>query len=482
MFRLVASLSERALVIFLPRMLGTVCAIGGLLLQHGGENVRAWMRRGCGGLGRPQCAPHAAIKRSESAGARAETLRGHAEGATGPIVDPPTARGAHGAATDPMSGTKPQPGRTMLVRRPRAPIEAHCGKDGVDREGLSARHVREGDPGEPGQRGAESKRGCVALGLPMGGRRWGSGGFVGIDQGRKGAEDALDCLSAGRARLLGKIRACEGLGAREDLCRPVISLQRFGHGCWTGWDARVPRRRSGARSALPSDHSAEKAPARHACHIAHPVVEREMHVIQRLVHGLNRFDRHRDQRLPMAEETAAPADVLRRTQRRRHQPITLQPLPPSTIEAICCRASRHVLDVAGIDQGDCKPAGLKHLKQRNPVHPCRFHDNGGDATGGQPIGQTREVTRQGAQFLDRLGIAIGGDADPMLLSPHIDAGGMRMDHGHHLGRGRILLAFFRHTFLQSGAERGEHEKTGRLLSKDTIVGGARRVPILFHLD
>jgi hypothetical protein len=54
-----------------------------------------------------------------------------------------------------------------------------------------------------------------------------------------------------------------------------------------------------------------------------------------------------------------------------------------------------------------------------------------------------------------LGIALGGDADPMLLSSPIDVSGMRMADGHVLGRGLVLLAFFGPTWLQSGAEQGE---------------------------
>jgi hypothetical protein len=93
-----------------------------------------------------------------------------------------------------------------------------------------------------------------------------------------------------------------------------------------------------------------------------------------------------------------------------------------------------------------------------------------------------QVTGKRAKFLDRLGIAIGGDADPMLLSSHVDASGMRMDDGHILGRGVVLLAFFGHTFLQSGVGSGEHGQTGCLLSKDTIGGGALRAASLFHLE
>ena len=42
-----------------------------------------------------------------------------------------------------------------------------------------------------------------------------------------------------------------------------------------------------------------------------------MYLIQRLWHVLNTLDRHLDEMLPMAEEAAEPANVLRRPKRRR---------------------------------------------------------------------------------------------------------------------------------------------------------------------
>ena len=130
---------------------------------------------GCGRrrFGWPQCAAHTAKKRPKRAGARAETLRGHAQGATGAILDPPTARGEHCAATDLIIGTASQPGGTMLVCGPCMPIEADFCEDDRDRWGLSPRHVREIDAGDPVEMGPEIKGGCVSLGAPMRGRRRG---------------------------------------------------------------------------------------------------------------------------------------------------------------------------------------------------------------------------------------------------------------------------------------------------------------------
>ena len=85
-----------------------------------------------------------------------------------------------------------------------------------------------------------------------------------------------------------------------------------------------------------------------------------------------------------------------------------------------------------------------------------------------------QVTGKRTTFLDRLGITIRGHTDPVCLSSHINAGGMRVDEGHMLKGGCGLLGFLSHTFLQSGGEREEQGKTRLLLRKDTRGGGERR--------
>ena len=102
---------------------------------YGREFCQFMGRRG-GGFGWPQFAPQAAKKRPQRAGARAETLRGHAQGATGTILDPSTTRGQYFATTDLIVRTEAQPGRTMFVGRPFMPIEAHLGEDNMDRGSL----------------------------------------------------------------------------------------------------------------------------------------------------------------------------------------------------------------------------------------------------------------------------------------------------------------------------------------------------------
>jgi hypothetical protein len=362
----------------------------------------------------------------------------------------------------------------MLVGRPWMPRAAPLGADERDRWGLSPWHVGEVDAGDPGERGPESPGGCVALRAPRRGRRRGEGRRRRIDEGIAEAEAALDVLLAVGEVLLGTVRQRESLGARADLCRAVIPLQRCGHGVLSGLKARGTRRRPALRSAFSRHHGAEKTPAGDPGHSTHHVVQVERPVLQRLVHGLHRLDGHLEQMVAMAAEPAEPANVLRRTQRRRPHAIRRQLVAPPTITASRCRAARDMRDVTSLDQGDRTPAGLEHVQEREPGHPGGCHGDCGATTGRSPVRQTRHVTGNGAQCLDRLGIASGGDTDPMLCSPHLDAGGMRRKEGQVVGSGRVLLAFCGQRVLQSGEERGEQGKTGILPSKDTMGEGARQ--------
>jgi len=296
--------------------------------------------------------------------------------------------------------------------------------------------------------------------------------LVGIDLGIQGAEDARDCLIAGRDVLLGQVRECEGWCERADLFGAVIPLQRFGHGVCTGLHTIVPRLGSGPRVARPSHHRAENAQACHPGQITHDMVQGEMHLSQRRWPRLPRLHGHPDQMFPMAEQTAEWAQVLRRPKRRCQQALGLQLLAPSTVEAIRFRAPRHLGDVARIDEGDLKASGLQNLEEWDPVYPGGCHHDGRHPTGRSPGGEPRQVAGQRAQCLDGLGIASGGDTDPRRFRPPSDASGMRRDERHIFGGGWMLLAFFRPMGLQSGVE-GESKESfcARILLEEAHCEG-----------
>src|SRR5262249_39736151 len=77
------------------------------MFEHVIDNCSQLVGGGCRGFGRPEFTPHPAKKGSEIAGAGTETLGRHAQGATGAILHPSTARGEHFATADLIVRTEP---------------------------------------------------------------------------------------------------------------------------------------------------------------------------------------------------------------------------------------------------------------------------------------------------------------------------------------------------------------------------------------
>jgi hypothetical protein len=313
---LLAEGPELTLRIVVPIRLGAAFPRGRLLLYPVREHCGALMGCGGRGCGWPQCAAHAAREGAESARTLPQTRRRHASGATGPLWAPSTARREPCAAPHPVVRPAPYPGGPRCVRRPFPPLEAPCGEDGVDRQGWEARHVGQRHTGAPVQRSAESTRGLGALRWSMG-CRWGrAGGGITSNQGRNGAEDPCAFLSAGRHGRRGNSREGQGLGERAAMRRALIPRERLAHDVRTGGAALGSIRCAGPRVARSRPARAEQAEACHAWHIPQHMVQGPLHVVPRLVPGLQMFDRHLAQMVAMAAATAELADGLRRTQRR----------------------------------------------------------------------------------------------------------------------------------------------------------------------
>jgi hypothetical protein len=236
-----ASWSALTLVRFGHRLLGPACPLGCFGFAQMGEHWRPCLGRGRGGLGWASWAAHAATKCPPRAGARAETLRGQAQGATGAMVAPPPARGAPCAAPELRIGTPAQPGGQRLVWGPLMPMEADRCEDARD-----------------------------------GGGR----GGVGSDQGSQRAQDARAFLSAGRALLVRQGLQRERGGERAAMFRPVSPRQRLGHRVCPGWQTRVAGRGEGPWSACSSPHGAEQAPARYPSPLTNDVRQVERHGIE----------------------------------------------------------------------------------------------------------------------------------------------------------------------------------------------------------
>jgi hypothetical protein len=225
------------------------------------------------------------------------------------------------------------------------------------------------------------------------------------------------------------------------MCRPVIPLNGLRHGLWTGWHAGVPTRRSGGGVVLASDDRAEQAHARHACDIAQHVMPGKRPLIQGRWPVLTLLGDPPEAMVAMAQETSELTQRLGRTQRRGTHALTRELWPPATITAIGLRASRDMLDVAGVDQGHRKATRLTPVQQRHPGDACRCHHHCGAPTGRQAVGKTRQSPEKGPQWLERVDIAVCRHTTPRRFSAPIDACGMGMHAGHVLGGRLGLLPF-----------------------------------------
>ena len=70
-------------------------------------------------------------------------------------------------------------------------------------------------------------------------------------------------------------------------------------------------------------------------------------------------------------------------------------------------ASRNIFYVVGVDQEDLESPRLQDLKQRNPVHPRRFHRYRLHVARLQPVRRRVQVFREGRKTPHRLRMSSG---------------------------------------------------------------------------
>ena len=115
------------------------------------------------------------------------------------------------------------------------------------------------------------------------------------------------------------------------------------------------------------------------------------------------------------------------------EPVGRQTLQPLAIEAIGCGSAGDTLGLAGSTQEHLPAPGFSQCKHRNPVDPGGCHGDGGDATVEEPVGQSVEGSREGAETAHGLGVASQGYGAPVLRLANVDASGVGMGNLEGLG-------------------------------------------------
>ena len=78
-------------------------------------------------------------------------------------------------------------------------------------------------------------------------------------------------------------------------------------------------------------------------------------------------------------------------------------------------------------QVDLEALRFQQLEQSNPVDTGGFQSDRLDAALLQPRDDLLKIGGVGAELADRVGVAVGGDADHMHVGMHIDSGRVRVD-------------------------------------------------------
>jgi hypothetical protein len=170
-------------------------------------------------------------------------------------------------------------------------------------------------------------------------------------------------------------------------------------------------------------------------------VELEVHLLEGLVNVLDVLGAAAQEHGALTEEASQQGDVGGRAEGAIEQAEGVELLDPLTVEHVSL-AARDVLHATGIDEADLEEAFFEDLEEGDPVDAGGLHGDGGDATGGEPVGEGVEVGGEGFEFADVLpmGIGAGRDGGEVGVGADVDAGGMgvelregrRLTHGQHL--------------------------------------------------
>jgi hypothetical protein len=119
------------------------------------------------------------------------------------------------------------------------------------------------------------------------------------------------------------------------------------------------------------------------------------------VHVLDVMCSMRYQHGALAQIAAQHADLLLGAKGAAQKPVGVQLLQPLTVEHITL-ASRHVLNLARIEQPDLEAALHQQLEKRYPVDTGGLHHHSFHPTPFQPLRQRTEIRREGAEAAYRL--------------------------------------------------------------------------------
>ena len=161
----------------------------------------------------------------------------------------------------------------------------------------------------------------------------------------------------------------------------------------------------------------------------------DIHLLQGLLHVLDMTGGVAHLHLPLPPVGTQRQHGIRRPKRRTQETVGMQPLDPLRIEHVRLGAGAATRKLPRFHQVDLEALRFKELEQRNPVDAGGFQCDRFHAALLQPRGDLLKIGGVGAELPDRVGVAVGGDADHMHVGMDVDSGRVRVDDAEPRRRG-----------------------------------------------
>src|SRR5262249_49200601 len=101
-----------------------------------------------------------------------------------------------------------------------------------------------------------------------------------------------------------------GLTEGKQMLRPPVAFDRFSNGLGVSFDVRIPQLGEFCAVSLSSQDGVDHGKASHPSDVADDMMDLQIHLRQRLVHGLHLLTGRRDQFVAVAQKGPYRADVL----------------------------------------------------------------------------------------------------------------------------------------------------------------------------
>ena len=241
----------------------------------------------------------------------------------------------------------------------------------------------------------------------------------------EGIHAFLDLFFAVRHEVLVEAPCFEGLTQGEEVLFAPVAVQGFGDLGLAFLAAVVTVAGEHLGVALARHDGVEDRQTGDTGNVGDDVVQLHVHLVECLLDAQEMLAGSAHEALAMAHERTHRTDRGGGPEGGVEQAHAVEVLQPLAILDVTL-ASRHVLDVAGVDETHLEAAVLEDLEERDPVDPGGLHRHRSDGAGLEPIRQGLEIPGEGPEVADRLRVAFRGHRHVMDGGSKVDAGGIRV--------------------------------------------------------